>query len=101
MDMGIVNAGQIIVYDDIDPELRQVCEDVILNRDASASSAAALAEKFRGKEKQTRNRISPGANAGRQALSHALCTASPNISSRHRGRPPACRAPAQTSSRSV
>src|SRR6202043_876955 len=31
MDMGIVNAGQMIVYDDIDPELRQVCEDVILN----------------------------------------------------------------------
>jgi len=26
MDMGIVNAGQMIVYDDIDPELRQVCE---------------------------------------------------------------------------
>src|SRR5882672_1712671 len=29
MDMGIVNAGQMIVYDDIDPELRQTCEDVI------------------------------------------------------------------------
>src|SRR5467141_1942422 len=55
MDMGIVNAGQMIVYDDIDPELRQVCEDVILNRDASASERLlALAEKFRGKEKQTR-----------------------------------------------
>src|ERR1041385_8505944 len=37
MDMGIVNAGQMIVYDDIDPELRQVCEDVILNRDPGAS----------------------------------------------------------------
>src|SRR5436305_10169235 len=34
MDMGIVNAGQMIVYDDIDPELRPVCEDVILKRDA-------------------------------------------------------------------
>jgi 5-methyltetrahydrofolate--homocysteine methyltransferase len=55
MDMGIVNAGQMIVYDDIDPELRQVCEDVILNRDASASERLlALAEKFRGKEKQTK-----------------------------------------------
>jgi 5-methyltetrahydrofolate--homocysteine methyltransferase len=55
MDMGIVNAGQMIVYDDIDPELRQVCEDVILNRDASASERLLqLAEKFRGKEKQTR-----------------------------------------------
>src|SRR6266705_382595 len=55
MDMGIVNAGQMIVYDDIDPELRQVCEDVILNRDASASERLLqLAEKFRGKEKQTK-----------------------------------------------
>src|SRR6201999_4342958 len=54
-DMGIVNAGQMIVYDDIDPELRQTCEDVILNRDASASERLlALAEKFRGKEKQTK-----------------------------------------------
>src|SRR5437899_4106265 len=52
MDMGIVNAGQMIVYDDIDPELRQVCEDVILNRDPGASERLlALAEKFRGKEK--------------------------------------------------
>jgi 5-methyltetrahydrofolate--homocysteine methyltransferase len=55
MDMGIVNAGQMIVYDDIDPELRQVCEDVILNRDAGASERLLqLAEKFRGKEKQTK-----------------------------------------------
>src|SRR5213080_2129613 len=55
MDMGIVNAAQMIVYDDIDPELRQVCEDVILNRDPGASERLlALAEKFRGKEKQTR-----------------------------------------------
>src|SRR6202011_663736 len=55
MDMGIVNAGQMIVYDDIDPELRQVCEDVILNRDASASERLLqLAEKFRGQEKQTK-----------------------------------------------
>jgi 5-methyltetrahydrofolate--homocysteine methyltransferase len=55
MDMGIVNAGQMVVYDDIDPELRQVCEDVILNRDPGASERLlALAEKFRGKEKQTK-----------------------------------------------
>src|SRR5436853_1671216 len=55
MDMGIVNAGQMIVYDDIDPELRQVCEDVILNRDPGASERLlALAEKFRGKAKQTK-----------------------------------------------
>src|SRR3979411_1000705 len=55
MDMGIVNAGQMIVYDDIDAELRQTCEDVVLNRDPGASERLlALAEKFRGKEKQTK-----------------------------------------------
>src|SRR5580698_3859684 len=54
MDMGIVNAGQMVVYDDIDPELRQTCEDVILNRDPGASERLLeLAEKFRGKEKKT------------------------------------------------
>lgn len=55
MDMGIVNAGQMIVYDDIDPELRQTCEDVILNRDPGASERLlALAEKFRGKKTETK-----------------------------------------------
>ncbi|MGY8663253.1 methionine synthase [Bradyrhizobium sp. UFLA05-109] len=55
MDMGIVNAGQMIVYDDIDPELRQVCEDVILNRDPGASERLlALAEKFRGKKTESK-----------------------------------------------
>ncbi|RXH16586.1 methionine synthase [Bradyrhizobium guangzhouense] len=55
MDMGIVNAGQMIVYDDIDPELRQVCEDVVLNRDPGASERLlALAEKFRGKKTEAK-----------------------------------------------
>ncbi|KIZ40905.1 MULTISPECIES: methionine synthase [Rhodopseudomonas] len=55
MDMGIVNAGQMIVYDDIDPELRQTCEDVILNRDPGASERLLeLAEKYRGQGKQVK-----------------------------------------------
>ncbi|TPQ28743.1 methionine synthase [Bradyrhizobium guangdongense] len=55
MDMGIVNAGQMIVYDDIDPELRQTCEDVVLNRDPGASERLLqLAEKFRGKKTETK-----------------------------------------------
>ncbi len=55
MDMGIVNAGQMAVYDDLDPKLRGACEDVILNRDPGASERLlALAEGFRGKEKQTK-----------------------------------------------
>jgi 5-methyltetrahydrofolate--homocysteine methyltransferase len=49
MDMGIVNAGQIAVYDTLDPELREACEDAVLNRRPDASERLlALAEKFRG-----------------------------------------------------
>ena len=49
LDMAIVNAGQLDVYDAIDPELRQACEDVVLNRDPGASERlVALAEKYRG-----------------------------------------------------
>ena len=49
MDMAIVNAGQLEVYDTIDPELRTACEDVILNRDPEAGDRlVALAERFRG-----------------------------------------------------
>ena len=38
MDMGIVNAGDLPVYDDIDPELREAVEDVILNRPQRADA---------------------------------------------------------------
>ena len=49
MDMGIVNAGQMAVYDDLDPELREACEDVVLNRRPDASERLlALAERYRG-----------------------------------------------------
>ena len=49
LDMAIVNAGQLDVYDTIDPELRQACEDVVLNRDPEAGDRlVALAEKYRG-----------------------------------------------------
>jgi 5-methyltetrahydrofolate--homocysteine methyltransferase len=39
MDMGIVNAGQLVVYDEIDPVLRDLCEDVILNRNNDDNGA--------------------------------------------------------------
>ena len=49
MDMGIVNAGQLDVYDTIDPELRELCEDVVLNRRPDATDRlVTLADKFRG-----------------------------------------------------
>ncbi|MCW2274617.1 methionine synthase [Rhodoblastus acidophilus] len=50
MDMGIVNAGQLGVYEKIDPELREACEDVVLNRRKdSTERLLTLAEKYRGK----------------------------------------------------
>src|SRR5882757_2081755 len=39
MDMGIVNAGQLVVYDEIEPVLKQLCEDVILNRNNDDNGA--------------------------------------------------------------
>ena len=54
MDMGIVNAGQLDVYDTIDHELRKACEDVILNSDDGATERlVTLAEKFRGTDAAT------------------------------------------------
>ena len=51
LDMAIVNAGQLDIYDQIDPALRLACEDVILNRDADATERLiALAETFKGKD---------------------------------------------------
>src|SRR5690606_34043413 len=49
MDMGIVNAGQLAVYESINPELREACEDVILNRNDNATDRMLeLAERYRG-----------------------------------------------------
>src|SRR5256714_4100579 len=39
LDMGIVNAGQLIVYDEIEPALKELCEDVILNRNNDNNEA--------------------------------------------------------------
>jgi 5-methyltetrahydrofolate--homocysteine methyltransferase len=54
MDMAIVNAGQLDVYDTIDRALRTACEDVILNRKVAGEAETpterliTLAERFRG-----------------------------------------------------
>ncbi|MEM1133426.1 MAG: methionine synthase [Pseudomonadota bacterium] len=57
LDMSIVNAGQLDIYDDIDPVLREACEDVILDREPKNGGDATeilieLAESFRGKSKE-------------------------------------------------
>ena len=51
LDMAIVNAGQLDVYDSIDPALRKACEDVLLNTDPEAGDRlVTLAESFKGKD---------------------------------------------------
>ncbi|MEO5947091.1 MAG: vitamin B12 dependent-methionine synthase activation domain-containing protein [Chitinophagaceae bacterium] len=55
MDMGIVNAGQLVVYDEIEPQLKELCEDVILNRHNDNNEATekmiAFAETIKAKGK--------------------------------------------------
>src|SRR3954462_4012336 len=55
MDMGIVNAGQLVVYDEIEPALRALCEDVIFNRNNENNEATekliAFAENVKAKGK--------------------------------------------------
>ncbi len=57
MDMGIVNAGQLVVYDEIEPRLRQLCEDVLLNRNnehnETTEALIAFAETVKAKGKET------------------------------------------------
>lgn len=57
MDMGIVNAGQLVVYDEIEPQLKQLCEDVILNRNNENNEATEkliqFAETVKAKGKET------------------------------------------------
>ena len=51
LDMAIVNAGQLDVYDAIDPALRKACEDVLLNSDPEAGERLVeLAESYKGKD---------------------------------------------------
>ena len=54
LDMGIVNSGQLSIYEDIDKDLRKSIEDVLFNRDKNATEKLIqLAEKY----KDTKNEI--------------------------------------------
>jgi len=74
MDMGIVNAGQLAVYDDIEPELREACEDVVLNRRSDATERLlALAESYRGKGAEAKEKDLAWRDAPvEKRLEHAL-----------------------------
>ncbi len=73
MDMGIVNAGMVGVYDDLDPELRERVEDVVLNRRPDASERLIeIAESAKGAAKDESAKLAWRANDVNARLSHAL-----------------------------
>jgi 5-methyltetrahydrofolate--homocysteine methyltransferase len=74
MDMGIVNAGQLAVYEKIDPELREACEDVVLDRRPDATERLlTLAEQYRGKAGEIREKDAAWREASVEArLEYAL-----------------------------
>jgi 5-methyltetrahydrofolate--homocysteine methyltransferase len=73
MDMGIVNAGQLVVYDEIDPALRELCEDVILNRNADATERlVSFAETVKAKDKTEKETDAWRTAAVEERLKHAL-----------------------------
>ncbi|UUX96305.1 methionine synthase [Aquabacterium sp. J223] len=73
MDMGIVNAGMVGVYDDLDPELRERVEDVVLNRRPdSGERLIEIAERAKGAAKDDSVRLAWRALPVAERLSHAL-----------------------------
>jgi 5-methyltetrahydrofolate--homocysteine methyltransferase len=73
MDMGIVNAGQLVVYDEIEPTLRALCEAVILNRDPDGTDKLlAFAETVKAKGKVAVKDEAWRNNAVEERLKHSL-----------------------------
>ncbi len=73
MDMGIVNAGMVGVYDDLEPELRERVEDVVLNRRADAGERLVeIAENAKGAARDESKRLEWRAAPVQQRLTHAL-----------------------------
>ena len=73
MDMGIVNAGMIGVYDQLEPTLRERVEDVVLNRRKDAGERLVeIAESAKGAAKDDSARLAWRSGSVEQRLSHAL-----------------------------
>jgi len=73
MDMGIVNAGMVGVYDDLEPGLRERVEDVVLNRRPDAGERLVeVAESAKGAAKDDSTRLAWRAKPVEERLSHAL-----------------------------
>ena len=73
MDMGIVNPGQLAVYEDIEPELKERVEDLVLNRRSDATERLLeIAETVKGKEKTGGPDLAWRQGSVEERLSHAL-----------------------------
>lgn len=73
MDMGIVNAGMVGVYDELEPELRERVEDVVLNRRPDAGERLVqIAEQAKGAAKDESKQNAWRALPVEQRLAHAL-----------------------------
>ena len=73
LSMGIVNAGQLGVYDDLDPALRETVEDVVLNRRPGAGEALVdIAQSVKGKAKESGPDLAWREWTVEKRLSHAL-----------------------------
>ncbi len=73
MDMGIVNAGMVGVYDEVEPQLRERVEDVVLNRRPDAGERLVeIAESAKGAAKDDSKKLEWRAGTVAQRLSHAL-----------------------------
>jgi 5-methyltetrahydrofolate--homocysteine methyltransferase len=73
MDMGIVNAGMVQIYDEIEPQLRELCEDAILNRREDATERLiTFAETVKAKGKSIEKDESWRNGTVQERLSHAL-----------------------------
>ncbi|MCZ8110414.1 MAG: methionine synthase [Betaproteobacteria bacterium] len=73
LDMGIVNAGMIGVYDELEPELRERVEDVVLNRRRDAGERLIeIAERAKGLARDDSARLAWRAGTVEERLSHAL-----------------------------
>ena len=73
LDMGIVNAGQLAVYSEVDPDLLEAVEDVLFDRKPDATERLTeIAEKFAGRKKETKEDAEWRSLPVGERLTHAL-----------------------------
>ena len=90
LDMAIVNAGQLGIYEQIEPTLLGLIEDVLFNRDAAATDRLIdFARGVQGVEREVERDLAWREAPVEARLTHARCAVSPTGGRRHRGGAPA------------